>query len=217
MGNTSGFSIHLLLDGCAGCFYLSATMNNAAGNTGVHSIQIPLFVLGEYRSGIFVAVTVIRSFSFQEKWHRKLYLVWVCWRWINSVFIYLKMCLFAFTLKDIFPEYRTPGLQLFFVQHLKDAIGLCSGFHHFCCSVGHLCDCYAFESNVSVFSLGIFKVCLGVVFFVFILLRFCSISWICALMSFIGFGKFSASISSDIVLSIFPSLSVMLSQRHLLT
>lgn len=75
-----------------------------------------------------------------------------------------------------------------------------------------VCDCYAFGSNASVFSLEIFKVCLGVVFFVFILLRFCSISQICALMSFIGSGNFSGSISSEIVLSIFPSPSVTLTE-----
>lgn len=58
--------LHLLLDGCVGCFYLSATMNNAAGNTGVQSIQVPLFIFGVFRSGIFVAV-IVCSFSFQEK------------------------------------------------------------------------------------------------------------------------------------------------------
>lgn len=42
--------------------------------------------------------------------------------------------------------------------------------------------------------------CLGVVFFVFVLLGFHSKSGMCVLMSFIRFGKFSASISSDTAL-----------------
>lgn len=151
---------------------------------------------------------------FQERWHYKLYLVWgpiaINWfRFCLSEFIYL----FTFIYKGCISWGQNSTFSVVFVQHLRDAIYLCPGFHYFCCRIRH--NCYTLESNVSFFSLEVFKMCLGVVFLVFILFGFCSKSWFCVLMSFIRLELPQPVFLQILLCPIFSSPSVTMIHKNL--